>query len=323
LVEAVEAAVAEYTAGSPVDENILWTNRSPRQIADELQTEGFVICADTVRRILTEDLGLGLRQAQKQESTRDFEFRDEQFQYIARRRKWYQSRGWPVLSIDTKKKELLGNFFRPGQAYTDGAIQVLDHDFATLGAGRLVPYGVYDVTLNEGFMLLAEGADSSQLVCDALRRWWDRLGRSHYWNADQLLVLCDCGGSNGNRQNRFKEDLANLAYELHRPIEVAHYPPGCSKFNPIEHRLFCHVTRAMRGVILRSMQVAHDCISQTMTTTGLHVTVETTRKIYEKGRKATIEFLADIPIHFRKFLPQLNYTAVEWQHPLNAELILL
>jgi len=303
--------VAEHTAGSPVDENIVWTNRSPRQIADDLRQEGFSVCADTVRRILTENLGLSLRQAEKDEASGQFAFREEQFQHIARRRDWYQSQGWPVLSIDTKKKELLGNFFRPGKAYTNRAPRVLDHDFGTLGAGRMVPYGVYDVALNEGFLLLAEGADSSELACDALWRWWRRLGRHHYWRAERLLVLCDCGGSNGNRHYRFKEDLADLAYDLRRSIELAHYPPGCSKYNPIEHRLFCHVTRAMRGVVLRSIEVARDFIGRTTTASGLQVTVEIARKTYAKGRKATTEFMDSMPIRFGKFLPQLNYTALK------------
>jgi hypothetical protein len=311
LVAAVQATVTAHTAGSPVDENIIWTNRSPQQIADELQVEGFSVCADTVRRILTEDLGLGLRQAEKEEASRQFAFRDEQFRHIACRREWYQSRGWPVLSIDTKKKELLGNFFRRGQAYTNGSLRVLDHDFSTLGTGRLVPYGVYDVAGNEGFMLLAEGADSSELACDALWRWWRRLGRHHYWRAERLLVLCDCGGSNGNRQYRFKEDLADLASDLRRPIEVAHYPPGNSKYNPIEHRMFCHVTRAMQGVVLRSLQVARDFIARTTTATGLQVTVEIARQTYERGRKATTAFMTDMPIRFGHFLPELNYTALK------------
>lgn len=310
-MEAVQAAVAEHTAGSPVDENIVWTNRSPRQIAEEIAEEGFSVCADTVRRILTEDLELGLRQAEKEEAGKVFAFRDEQFEHIARRRTWYERRGWPVLSVDTKKKELLGDFFRPGRAYTDGTIRVLDHDFATLGGGRLVPYGVYDVTQNEGFMFLGQSADTSEFVCDALWRWWQRLGKRRYWHAEGLLLLCDCGGSNGNRQHRFKEDLADLAYDLGRPIEVAHYPPGCSKFNPIERRMFCHVTRAMQGVILRTIQVARDFVSRATTASGLRVTVEIARRTYHRGRKATNEFLSQMPIRFGQLLPQLNYTALE------------
>ncbi len=302
--------MADHTAGSPVDENIVWTNRSPRQIAEELTGQGFSMCADTVRRILTEDLDLGLRQAEKEEAARHFALRDDQFQHIAWRRKWYERLGWPVLSIDTKKKELLGNFFRPGRAYTDATVRVFDHDFATLGAGRLVPYGVYDVVRNEGVMLLTPGSDSSELACDAVRLWWQRWGWRYYGDAEGLLLLCDCGGSNGNRQYRFKEDLVDLAWYLDRPIEVAHYPPGCSKFNPIERRLFCHVTRALQGVVLRNCEVARDFIARTTTRTGLRVIAEIARKTYQKGRKASAEFLYNMPIRFHGFLPELNYTAL-------------
>lgn len=302
--------MAEHTAGSPVDEGLLWTNRSPRQIAEELQAEGFSVCADTVRTILADNLGLGLRQASKDEAARAFPFRDEQFEYLAELREWYERRRWPVLSIDTKKKELLGDFFRAGKAYTDGVVHVLDHDFATQGQGRLVPYGVYDVQRNEGFVLLSLGPDTSALACDAVWRWWQRLGRRSWWHASGLLLLCDCGGSNGNRQNLFKEELHWLASDLRRPIRVAHYPPGCSKYNPIEHRMFCHVTRAMQGVVLRTIAVAKDFIARTTTSTGLRVIPELARHAYEKGHKASREFLNNMPIRFDEFLPELNYTAL-------------
>jgi hypothetical protein len=300
-----------------VDQSIVWTNRSPRQIAEELNDEGLSVCAETVKRILKEDLGLGLRQAEKDEETRHFALRNEQFEHIAKRRTWYQTRGLPVLSIDTKQKELLGNFFRSGRAYTNGHLRVLDHDYRYPGSGRLVPYGVYDVTRNEGFMLLTDTADTSELVCDAVWRWWQRLGRHHYWRAGGLLLVCDCGGSNGNRLYCFKEDLVDLAYDLGRPIEVVHYPPGCSKYNPIERRMFCHVSRALKGVVLRTIQVARDFISRTSTTTGLRVKVEIARKKYHK-RQPTPDFRATMTntIHLGTFLPQLNYTALNTQHTL-------
>lgn len=310
LVTAVEAVVAEHTAGSPVDENIRWTNRSPREIAEELQVDGFSVCAETVRRILTEELELGFRQAEKEEAIRRFAFRDEQFEHIGRRRKWYHERGWPILSIDAKKKEVLGNFFRPGQAYTDGHLRVFDHDFSDLGGGRLVPYGVYDVLQNEGFMLLTDTSETSELVCDAVWRWWERTGWDRYYHAGGILLLCDCGGGNRTRYNRFKEDLADLARDLGRPIEVAHYPPGSSKYNPIERRMFCHVTQALKGVVLKSIHVARDFISHTSTSTGLEVIVQIARKQYHKGRQATAEFLENMPIEFNTFLPELNYTAL-------------
>jgi hypothetical protein len=308
LVKAVADAVAEHTAGSPVDPNLLWTNRSPRKIAEEVAAEGFSVCADTVRRILTDALGLRVRQAIKDEATRKFPLRDEQFRHIARLQKSYHRRRCPVLSIDTKKKELLGDFFRPGTAYTDGEVHVLDHDFATQGDGRLVPYGVYDVYRNEGFMYLSVGPDTSRLACDAVWRWWQRLGQRRYRWFDGLLLLCDCGGSNGNRQHLFKEELHYLARDLGVPIRVAHYPPGCSKYNPIERRLFSQVTRTLQGVMLRTIEIAKRFMAHTATMTGLHVIAETARRTYFKGQKASVDFLNNMPVRFHHFLPELNYT---------------
>lgn len=300
--------MADRTAGSPVDEGIRWTNRSPAEIATHALECGFHACPDTVRRILKEDLDLRRRQAVKDKASCQFPERNEQFEYIADLRRWYERRHWPVISVDTKKKELLGDFFRPGRAYTDGLLHVQDHDFVK-AENRLVPYGVYDVVQNEALMMLSRGADSSLLACDAIWRWWQRLGRRRYWHASGLLLLCDCGGSNGYRHNRFKEDLWNLAGRLRRDIKVAHYPPGCSKYNPIEHRLFCHVTRSLQSVTLPTIDIARELIARTTTTTGLHVLAEIARRQYQKGRKATADFLDSMPIDFDEFLPQLNYTA--------------
>jgi hypothetical protein len=309
LVEAVAASVADHTAGSPVDESLLWTNRSPRDIAAELAINGFDVGSDTVRTILTEDLGLSMRQAVKDEAMCNFPQRDEQFKHIGRLRKSFFREGCPVLSIDTKQKELLGNFFRKGRAYTNGKARVLDHDFASHGHGRMVPYGVYDVARNEGLMLLSIGPDTSQLACDAIRRWWQRLGKRHYLATKRLLLLCDCGGSNGYRQLLFKEELSALAHDLGVSIRVAHYPPGCSKYNPIEHRMFSHVTRALRGVVLKSVEIAHRFIPRATTAAGLRVVAETARRAYQKGLHASASFIQDMPIRFHHFLPELNYTA--------------
>jgi hypothetical protein len=304
----VEALIEEDTAGSPVEEHIRWTNRSAPDLAAELQDQGFEIGADALRRILFDELGLSRRQAFKDEAACTFPQRDEQFRYIARLRSRYNRRDWPILSIDTKKKEILGNFFHPGRALTDGRVLVQDHDFVT-AEQRLVPYGVFDVRRNEGLMLLACGADTCELACDAIWRWWQRLGRRHYRYAPRMLLLCDCGGSNGNRQHRFKEELCHLAADLDMDLQVAHYPPGCSKYNPIEHRLFCHVSRSLQAVVLKTLAVARQFIARTQTTFGLRVVAELARRSYEKGLKASRDFLSNNPIQFDRFLPQLNYTA--------------
>ncbi len=183
-------------AGSPVDPDIRWTNRSVPALATELQDQGFEIGPDAMRKILFEQLDLSRRQAFKEETACRFPQRDEQFQYLGELRAHYERQGWPILSIDTKKKEILGNFFAPGQAWTDGRVIVRDHDFVT-AEQRLVPYGVYDVQRNEGLMLLSRGADTCELACDALWRWWLRMGQRHYAYAPRLLVLCDCGAATG------------------------------------------------------------------------------------------------------------------------------
>jgi len=300
--------VAEDTAGSPVDEKLLWTNRSPRDIAEEVAVAGYEVSPDTVRKILTEDLELHLRQAEKDEPAGAYPEREEQFEHLSRLRAHYVREGWPVVSVDTKHKELLGNFYRGGAAYTSGHVHVWDHDFATFGDGRLVPYGVYDLAANEGFVLLSRGADTSEMACDATERWWRTLGQQHWWHAPKLLVLCDCGGANGYRHWRFKEDLKQLAIRLGLTIQVAHYPPYCSKYNPIEHRLFCHLSRSLRGVVLKTMSVARRFLERTTTATGLQVLIETTRKLYRKGRQASRGFLETTPVTFARVLPELNYS---------------
>jgi hypothetical protein len=305
---AVETLIEHDTAGSPVQANIRWTNRPVADLAEQLQSQGFQIGVDALRRVLFEELGLSRRQAFKDEAACRYEHRDDQFQHLAQLRAEYTSHGWPIVSIDTKKKEILGNFFHPGRALTDAVVRVNDHDFVT-AENRLVPYGVYDVLCNEGFLYLARGADTNQLACDAVRRWWQRLGWAQHWGVSRMLLLCDCGGSNGNRQHRFKEELCYLARDLKLDIRVAHYPPGCSKYNPIEHRLFCHVSRALSAVILKTIHVAKEYISRTQTTTGLRVVAEIARRTYQPGLKASRDFLDNNPIRFADFLPELNYTA--------------
>jgi hypothetical protein len=168
---------------------------------------------------------------------------------------------------------------------------------------------VFDTRRNEGFLLLSRGSDTCRLACDAIWRWWQRLGKRHYKYAPRLLLLCDCGGSNGNRQHLFKEELCYLAADLQCDIQVAHYPPGCSKYNPIEHRLFCHVSRSLQAVVLKTIEIARQFISRTTTTLGLRVVTEVARHSYEKGIQASRAFLDDNPIVFDDFLPELNYSA--------------
>lgn len=311
MLTAIEEIVGDNVAGSPMEEGVRWTNKSTPRIVEELREFGFEVGIDLVRRVLHDEMGLSRRQAFKDEAAKECPYRDEQFQHIARRRAWYERMGWPIISVDTKKKEILGNFFRAGRAWTDGRLRVQDHDFVT-SEQRLVPYGVYDVEENEGFFRLAIGADTSKLACDAIRQWWNRRGIWHWLRAKQILLLCDGGGSNGSRSIKFKEELCRAAFSIGRPIEVAHYPPGCSKYNPIEHRLFCHATRALASMPLRTAEIACELLRGTTTALGLTVLAETAKKMYQKGVKATTEFLNTMPVVFNKILPGLNYIAHPW-----------
>lgn len=291
----------------------LWTNRAARDIAEALERFGFSVCANTIDRILREDLGLGRRQAVKDVCLGQSPDRDAQFQRILELRREYSCWGLPVISIDTKKKEQLGNFFRQGSCRTNGTVHTLDHDFGSASQGKVIPYGVYDVNINEGFMMLAQGSDTGELACEAIRRWWEHLGQSRYSGVTKLLALADAGGSNGYRNYLFREKLWELSRYLGVSIRVAHLPSYCSKYNPIDHRMFSHVSRALKGVIFRSIEHVYEAVVQTKTSKGLRVVAEVVSKVYERGIKATDEFLTGNFIHYDETLPNYNYKTINFR----------
>jgi hypothetical protein len=236
--------------------------------------------------------------------------RNAQFEKIARLKKRYLKAGLPVISMDTKKKELLGDFYRDGKIDTQETITTNDHDFGSAGSGTVIPHGLYDVGRNQAFIHLNTSHDTSELACDSLAAWWDEHGRADYPRAEKLLLLCDGGGSNSATMYLFKEDLQKLANRLGIEIRVAHYPPYCSKYNPIEHRLFPHLTRACRGVIFHSLETVSYYMAKAKTTTGLEVKVSILDKVYETGRKYAAGFKKTMTIVFDTFLPKWNYRAV-------------
>lgn len=297
------------TAGSPVEPGRLWTNRSPSKLVEELAEAGFDLSPNTVSRLLHDELGLSRRSIAKTLSMGASPDRNAQFERIAELKAEYLEKRWPVISIDTKKKELLGDFSRDGQAWTDGVVKAFDHDFPSAGSGKVIPYGVYDLAQNNALVLLAQGSDTGELACNALRRWWIRLGKKKYWHASGLLVLADSGGSNGRRVPLFRERLCELAKWLRRPIRVAHLPPYCSKYNPIDHRLFCHLTRSLKGLMTRSIETIRDAFARTTTSTGLSVVVELARRTYHAGVKPSDWFIENEPILRDEHLGAYNYTA--------------
>jgi Rhodopirellula transposase DDE domain len=300
----------DHTAGDPMRADVKWTNLSRRQIAKKLGELGTPVCRDVVSQLLRKH-GYRRRKAQKKKTMgpRD-PARNAQFENIARLKKEYLEAGWPVISVDTKKKELLGDFYRDGQIDTQEAIETNDHDFASAGTGTVIPHGIYDVGRNEGYIHLNTSHDTSELACDSIAAWWEGHGQPAYPRATKLLILCDGGGSNSASRYVFKEGLQKLADRLGLEIRVAHYPPYCSKYNPIEHRMFPHVTRACRGVIFRSLETVRYYVSKAETSTGLTVKVSILEKVYQTGRKCAAGFKKTMKIVFDKILSKWNYTAV-------------
>jgi hypothetical protein len=301
--------VSQHVAGDPMREDVVWTYLSTTEIARELEHLGTPICTDTVRSLLDE-FGFHRRQAEKNKALNVAPFRNEQFENIARLKQEYLASCNPILSMDTKKKEHLGELFRAGRAYANGPNAALDHDFPSYAKGTLVPHGIYDLKRNVGHLTLGTSHDTSQFACDSLGLWWQRHGARNYPFATSILLLCDGGGSNNCRHYIFKEDLQRLVNRLNISVRVAHYPPYCSKYNPIEHRLFPHVTRACRGVIFQTLETVRYYMSKTETSTGLKIKVRVLEKVYETGRKCAAGFKKTMKIVFDEFLPKWNYRAV-------------
>lgn len=299
----------EFTAGDPMREGVLWTNLSLRELQRRLIAMGTPASRRVIRRLLRQ-LKLGQRTARKKKTMGSHPDRNAQFENIARLRGEYQEAGDPVISIDTKKKELLGNFHRPGQTYTQQTVETFDHDFPSAGQGKLIPHGIYDLAGRHAHINLNTSHDTGELCCDSIALWWEQHGRAAYPHAKRLLILCDGGGSNSATQYLFKEDLQGLANRLGIELRVAHYPPYCSKHNPIEHQVFPHVTAACKGVIFHTVEIAKQFIERAKTRTGLSVTVSILDKAYATGRKYAEGFRENLKILFDDHLPKWNYRAV-------------
>jgi DDE family transposase len=299
----------EFTAGAPMREGSLWTNLSLRELSRRLLALGTPVSRRTIRRQLR-TLKVGRRTARKKKTMGHHPDRNAQFENIARLRREYEVAGDAVISIDTKKKELLGNFHRAGATFTAETVETFDHDFGSAGQGKMIPHGVYDLVNHHAHIHLNASHDTSEWCCDSVALWWEQAGRAANPRAKRLLVLGDGGGSNSATQYLFKEDLQGLANRLGLEIRVAHSPPYCSKHNPIEHRVFPHITRACQGVIFHTVDIARQFIERAKTTTGLRVTVRILDKVYHTGRKYTADFKQNMKIVFDDHLPKWNYRAV-------------
>jgi hypothetical protein len=290
--------------------DVRWTNLSRKEIALRVTALGTPVSRDVVSQLLRKHKYRKRKALKKKTMGPRNPNRNAQFENIARLKREYLSAGLPVISMDTKKKELLGDFYREGKAYTHETITVNDHDFGSAGSGVVIPHGLYDVGKNKGFVHLNTSHDTSELACESLAAWWVQEGRTDYPLAKKLLLLCDGGGSNSATMYLFKEDLQKLANRLGIEIRVAHYPPYCSKFNPIEHRLFPHLTRACTGVIFYTLETVRHYMAKAQTRKGLKVKVSILEGVYETGRKYAAGFKKTMKIVFDKFLPKWNYRAV-------------
>jgi len=294
-------------------EDVVWTYLTAGEISEKLSQYGTPVCRHTVTDLL-DTLGFAKRKAQKKLSMGASPFRNEQFENVARLKDEYSNSENPIISMDTKKKELWGEFFRSGQAYTTGPNSVFDHDYPSYAEGKIIPHGLYDLKRNVGHITLGNSHDTSQFACDSFRLWWRRHGERSYPKATSILLLCDGGGSNNWRHHIFKEDLQRLVNQFNIPVRVAHYPPHCSKYNPIEHRLFPHVQRAWRGVVFRTWEIVTECLRRVWTSTGLKLTYAVLDKVYQLKRAATERFLEASPIQFEDPLPDWNYTVLPTEY---------
>lgn len=309
IKEAIERLVDPETYGDPTNP-LRWTTKSLRNLQKELQTEGFTIGYDKVGDLLKE-LGYSLQQNQKMKQIgKESPDRDAQFKHINNTAKEYMLVGNPVISIDCKKKENIGNFKNGGVEYrpVKNPQTVLDHDFPLKEYGKAAPYGIYDIASNEGFVNVGISADTAQFAVNSIRMWWLQMGKEQYPNASALYITADGGGSNGSRCKLFKVELQKLSDEIQLPIEISHFPPGTSKWNKVEHRLFSQISKNWRGRPLETLKMIVELISSTTTNTGLRVECIVDHNIYPRGIKVSDEELKGVNIVRNKFCCNWNYT---------------
>jgi hypothetical protein len=296
------------TAGDPDEQDSLWTDLSPREIAQAVTELGTPVCPPVVRDWL-DDQGLTLHKIAKVLEGGQSPDRNDQFLRIAQLKAQYTQAGNPVFSMDSKAKEHLGQLFRAGRVYTQRPFKAFDHDYPSWATGILIPHGIYDLARNRGHINIGLSHDTSEFACDSFRWYWNRIGKQCYPHATSILLLCDGGGSNSASHYIFKQDLQELVNDLGTPIRMAHYPSYCSKYNPIERRLFSQVSRACQGMLFDTMQTVVGLMRKASTTTGLKTTVNVMRGVYELKRKVADDFKAGMKLAFDTLLPTWNYVA--------------
>jgi transposase len=313
LLRDLETLVDPVTRGDPMSP-LRWTCKSASKLAAELQAKGHAISERSVNRLL-HDLGYSLQSNRKTIEGKGHPDRDAQFQYINRRVKAFQRQGQPVVSVDAKKKELVGQFRNSGREWQPKGQpeEVEVYDFAKKDLGKAIPYGIYDQTANTGWVSVGVDHDTAEFAVETLRRWWRKMGDQVYPRAKRLLITADGGGSNGRRCRLWKVKLQELADEIGLWISVCHFPPGTSKWNKIEHRMFCHITENWRGRPLVSREVVVNLIGHTTTKTGLAIRSELDEGSYPTGQKVSDEQMKGLSMRRDKFHGEWNYTILPRQ----------
>jgi Rhodopirellula transposase DDE domain len=308
LIEALERLVEPGTLGDPM-RPLIWVSKSMEKLAAALTEMGHPIGADTVRKELVK-LGFSRQSNRKADEGSHHPDRNAQFEYINAKVVAAQAQQQPVISVDTKKKELIGNFKNGGTDYRPkgNPRRVNGHDFEDKKLGKAVPYGVYDMAANVGFVSVGITSDTAEFAVHSIRCWRERMGRQRYPKARELTITADCGGSNGARVRLWKVELQKLANETGLVIHVHHYPPGTSKWNKIEHRLFCHITQNWRGRPLTDRLAVVELIGATTTKTGLKVESALDTRSYQKGIKVANAEMKRLHITGDAFHPEWNYT---------------
>jgi transposase len=308
VLRLLDRIVDSSTRGDPMSP-LRWTCKSTRSIADELDRQGLTVSHTKVAELLRQS-GYSLQANRKTIEGKQHPDRNSQFEHINKRVRACLRTSQPAISIDTKKKEPLGNMKNPGRVYRrkGDPIQVTTHDFPDKQLGKAIPYGVYDLANNEAGVTVGVSHDTAEFAVAAIRRWWMKLGRKRFPSAQRLLITADSGGSNSPRTRLWRWELQRLANQTGLKIELCHFPPGTSKWNKIEHRLFCHITRNWQGVPLESLEIVVSLIGSTKTKEGLEVHAWLDERAYQKSRKITDQQLLDVNIQRNKFHGEWNYT---------------
>ncbi len=308
ILDDLQALVDSSTRGDP-QSPLRWTSKSTRRVTDELRNQGHAISHQTVAVLLT-DLGSSLQANRKTKEGQDHPDRDAQFEHLNRKVRAFQKEGQPVVSVDSKKKENLGDFRNSGREWhrRGKPEEVRAKDFPDKTLGKAIPEGVYDLSRNEGWVSVGVDHDTAEFAVVSIRRWWQEMGSLVYPKASRLLITADAGGSNSYRSRLWKVALQGLANDTGLTISVCHFPPGTSKWNKIEHRMFCHITKNWRGKPLRSRAVVVNLIANTTTQTDLRIEAELDTKEYRTGIRVSNQQLAEVQLQRDAFHGEWNYT---------------